>query len=222
MNLNNLNQEIATIDASIASSNSYITAVSNFILDDWFFTLLYRMVDFTGIPQGADHWTWIDDNDTTPPFYAKIQLHASVTMPASSAFDNELISYKQELTDQTNITLNGLQRRRGIIVRWQGLSDSRMAAYRLGIDRPNHATWLDQIIIDDDTVTLGQLEVEDALYKAEYDSESYKRNREKELPLIKDLIISMWERFVEGRPANVTTDAIEAKRQAIKTKYPKS
>jgi len=56
-------------------------------------------------------------------------------------------------------------------------------------------------------------------WKAEYDAQEYARNRKAEYPSINDLIVALWENVVEERAASVIE--LEAKRQAIKTKYPK-
>jgi len=55
--------------------------------------------------------------------------------------------------------------------------------------------------------------------QAEYDSQAYARNRQAEYPSLDDLIVALWEGVVEERMASVT--ALEALRQAVKTKYPK-
>ena len=47
----------------------------------------------------------------------------------------------------------------------------------------------------------------------------YSRNREAEYPSIDELIVALWEGVVEERMAAVTK--LEAKRQAVKLKYPK-
>ena len=51
------------------------------------------------------------------------------------------------------------------------------------------------------------------------DDLAYAENREREYPLLDDLIVALWEGVVEERMASVT--ALEALRQAVKTKYPK-
>ena len=55
--------------------------------------------------------------------------------------------------------------------------------------------------------------------QAEYDAQDYARNRQAEYPSLDDLIVALWEGVVEERMASVT--ALEALRQAVKTKYPK-
>ena len=54
--------------------------------------------------------------------------------------------------------------------------------------------------------------------KEEYD-ESPQGKRFKEYPALEDLIVALWENVVEERTAAVIS--LEAKRQAVKTKYPK-
>ena len=56
-------------------------------------------------------------------------------------------------------------------------------------------------------------------WQSEYDSQEYARNRQAEYPSINELVVALWEGVVEERMASVT--ALEAVRQAVKTKYPK-
>ena len=56
-------------------------------------------------------------------------------------------------------------------------------------------------------------------WQAEYDSQEYARNRQAEYPSIDELIVALWENVVEERASAVVS--LEAKRQAVKTKYPK-
>ena len=56
-------------------------------------------------------------------------------------------------------------------------------------------------------------------WQSEYDSQEYARNRQAEYPSINELVVALWEGVVEERMASVT--ALEALRQAVKTKYPK-
>ena len=55
--------------------------------------------------------------------------------------------------------------------------------------------------------------------QSEYDAQEYARNRQEEYPSIDDLIVALWENVVEERASAVVS--LEAKRQAVKTKYPK-
>ena len=63
------------------------------------------------------------------------------------------------------------------------------------------------------------IEAAHAEWKAEYDAQEYARNRQAEYPSIDDLIVALWENVVEERASAVVS--LEAKRQAVKTKYPK-
>ena len=56
-------------------------------------------------------------------------------------------------------------------------------------------------------------------WQAEYDAQEYARNREAEYPSVDELVVALWEGVVEERMAAVTK--LEAKRQAVKLKYPK-
>ena len=53
----------------------------------------------------------------------------------------------------------------------------------------------------------------------EVDERPYNEKRLSEYPSIDELIVALWEGVVEERMASVT--ALEAGRQAVKTKYPK-
>ena len=53
----------------------------------------------------------------------------------------------------------------------------------------------------------------------EPDTRTYAEKRQAEYPSIDELTVALWEGVVEERMASVT--ALEADRQAVKTKYPK-
>ena len=59
-----------------------------------------------------------------------------------------------------------------------------------------------------------------ASLQAEYDSQEYARKRQLEYPSLNELIVALWENVIEERAASVIE--LEAKRQDVKTKYPKS
>jgi len=67
--------------------------------------------------------------------------------------------------------------------------------------------------------TVPEIEAAHAEWQTEYDAQEYARNRQAEYPSLDDLIVALWEGVVEERMASVT--ALEALRQAVKTKYPK-
>ena len=55
--------------------------------------------------------------------------------------------------------------------------------------------------------------------QADYDAKKYLRDRQLKYPNTKDLIVALWEKVVEGR--SESADALEVKRQQIKTAHPK-
>ena len=68
--------------------------------------------------------------------------------------------------------------------------------------------------------TEAEIETAHAEWQEEYDAQEYARNRQAEYPSINDLIVALWENVIEERAASVIE--LEAKRQDVKTKYPKS
>jgi len=64
-----------------------------------------------------------------------------------------------------------------------------------------------------------EIEAADAEYQTAWNAQEYARKREPEYPSINDLIVALWENVVEERASAVVS--LEAKRQAVKTKYPK-
>ena len=71
---------------------------------------------------------------------------------------------------------------------------------------------------DDEKPTQEWLETELKRQQDAYDND-YARNRKEEYPSTDELIVALWEGVVEERMAAVTK--LEAKRQAVKLKYPK-
>ena len=67
--------------------------------------------------------------------------------------------------------------------------------------------------------TEAEIEVAHAEWQAEQDATQYQRDRQGEYPSIDEPVVALWEGVVEERMASVT--ALEAGRQAVKTKYPK-
>ena len=67
--------------------------------------------------------------------------------------------------------------------------------------------------------SVADIEAAHAELQTEHDAQEYARNRQAEYPSIDDLIVALWENVVEERASAVVS--LEAKRQAVKTKYPK-
>jgi len=76
-------------------------------------------------------------------------------------------------------------------------------------------TWHDG---NPNSITLEQITAKQKEVKDAYDND-HARKREVEYPSIDELIVALWEGVVEERMAAVTK--LEAKRQAVKLKYPK-
>ena len=91
---------------------------------------------------------------------------------------------------------------------WFGWSDSKNKVYANLI-----------IYGDQEKPTQEFLESELARLQSEYDAQDYARNRQAEYPSTDDLIVALWENVIEERAASVIE--LEAKRQDVKTKYPK-
>ena len=71
----------------------------------------------------------------------------------------------------------------------------------------------------DEKPTQEWLEAELTRQQTAYDND-YARKRLAEYPSIDELVVALWEGVVEERMAAVTK--LEGKRQAVKTKYPKT
>jgi len=67
--------------------------------------------------------------------------------------------------------------------------------------------------------TESEIETAHAEWQAEQDATQYQRDRKAEYPSMDELVVALWEGVVEERMASIT--ALEADRQAVKTKYPK-
>ena len=74
---------------------------------------------------------------------------------------------------------------------------------------------------DDNIVTLDETKIaeEEAKLQAEFAARAYSRNRQQNYPNEHDLLIALWEKVMEGR--SESADALEVKRQEIKTAHPK-
>ena len=55
--------------------------------------------------------------------------------------------------------------------------------------------------------------------QSEFNAQAYSRNRQQNYPNTDDLIVALWEKVMEGR--SESADALEVKRQEVKTAHPK-
>ena len=95
-----------------------------------------------------------------------------------------------------------------------GLNGNR---YRLDQSNPPH--YFIEWSGSDPQPTEAELQSAWDSYVAEQAATQYQRDRQAEYPSIDELVVALWEGVVEERMASVT--ALEADRQAVKTKYPK-
>ena len=75
---------------------------------------------------------------------------------------------------------------------------------------PGIVTWKEDAT---DIPTSEEIDAEVIRLKAEYDALEYSRNREEEFPSIQDLVVALYDTDDKS--------AVEAKRAAVKAKYPK-
>ena len=86
---------------------------------------------------------------------------------------------------------------------------------RVSVNGSDQITWHDE---NPNNITASQIQAKQAELQAAYDND-HARKRKEEYPSIDELVGALWEGVVEERMAAVTS--LEAKRQAVKLKYPK-
>ena len=130
--------------------------------------------------------------------------------------DDEFIIYKTELLDAEyeRIRIQDLKDR------IEALDEANYAHAVLHPEIPNAAVYRRKQILENPNhieaeANLLEIEAQDIELKAAKDSVAYIEKRKAEYPTTEELIIAMWE----GSQTEI--DALEAKRQTIKTKYPK-
>ena len=64
-----------------------------------------------------------------------------------------------------------------------------------------------------------QIQTKLAELQSAFDAQAYSRDRQKNYPNEHDLLIALWEKVMEGR--SESADALEVKRQEVKTANPK-
>lgn len=79
--------------------------------------------------------------------------------------------------------------------------------------------YIEKWLSSSDRPITADIEEAHAVWQAAHDTSEYARKRESEYPSVNELIVALWEGVVEERMAAVTK--LEAKRQAVKLKYPK-
>ena len=87
-------------------------------------------------------------------------------------------------------------------------------AYR--IDADNN---VEIVRIDPESVTVEAIKLRAVELEKDFTNIKYQRNRASEYPNTNDLIVALWEKVIEGR--SESADALEVKRQEVKTAHPK-
>ena len=100
-----------------------------------------------------------------------------------------------------------------------GLEKLGFALKDFVLQNDGDGTYIKEWFSDKSRPTTADIEAAHAEWQVEYDAQEYARNREAEYPSVDELVVALWEGVVEERMAAVTQ--LEAKRQAVKLKYPK-
>lgn len=87
----------------------------------------------------------------------------------------------------------------------------------VGVDETNSA--INSSDPKDFGVTWDEVVAKQKELQAEFDSQAYARTRQQNYPNEHDLLIALWEKVMEGR--SKSADALEVKRQEVKTANPK-
>ncbi|NBU69994.1 MAG: hypothetical protein EBS53_00870 [Bacteroidetes bacterium] len=127
--------------------------------------------------------------------------------------------YKNKIIDTPQtIVIDGVQHPASIFTLW-----SKQELKTLGIKKyhPAYPTTGERIVFTETE------EIKDEIYeriKTEpeppaQDNRTYSEKRLAEYPDLEELTIALWEKVMEGRPE--AAEALEARRQGIKAKYPK-
>ena len=124
----------------------------------------------------------------------------------------------QTITSPKGLTINGVQHPETIFYLW-----SKPELAEIGI-KPYHPA---SVPAGERVTSSFTEEVDGEIYERittevvppAPDTRSYAEKRAAEYPSLSELNVALWEKVVEGRPE--ASEALEAKRQEIKAKYPK-
>ena len=124
----------------------------------------------------------------------------------------------QTITSPRGITVNGVQHPETIFYLW-----SKPELAEIGI-KPYHPAYppAGQRVVSSRTEEVdGEIyeRIETEAVEPPADTRTYSEKRAAEYPSLSELNVALWEKVVEGRPE--ASEALEAKRQEIKAKYPK-
>jgi len=200
--------------------------ISALTINDCFFEILHRLVDFSEVPEGESHYELSEEELS---LYERLTLHVSLEKPSLEAMEADLITYKAELTAAEEARLVEVARKADLADRFNALSDINAAYGELGhfAGQPNTAIWLKDLLVNEDheaaEAAMVALEARDTEVSAARSAVAYKEEREKEYEkegvTKSEMIVALWEKVIEDRPESA--DALQTKRQAVKVKIPK-
>lgn len=198
---------------------SEITAIT---LESHFFAVLSRLIDLTLTPEGEAAYE-IAEQIADESMYDRTTLNVAFTKPLLSDMEAELVIFKQELTDTENARLAEKARLDDLDSRFNAIGDRDggfPSFHKLALGSNPAAYYRDSIKAESDPVVaesrMAAIEAQEVLEIAEMNATKYIEDRKKEYPTTDELIVALWE----GDQSVI--DALETKRQATKTKYPKS
>lgn len=202
-------------------------------INDVFFQLLYRLVDFSEIPENEERYIFIEEPNYDD-LYNSIIIHESLSMPDLSAFEAELLVYQEELRVEEQARLDEIARKEALYARWNVIKnrDSGVPAfYALKSEIPNAEKYIKVLIEDisrklEASDFLNALEEKDSEIVTEIESIQYMVDREQAYPKIGDQLDSIYKAFKYLKDAGVNIgidgDAWLAELQSVKITYPKS
>jgi len=154
--------------------------ISALTIDDCFFEILHRLVDFSEVPEGESHYELSEEELS---LYERLTLHVSLEKPSLEAMEADLITYKAELTAAEEARLAEVARKADLADRFNALSDINAAYGELGhfAGQPNTAIWLKDLLVNDDheaaEAALAALEAKDTEVVATRSSLAYQDAR---------------------------------------------
>lgn len=191
-----------------------LQVINEWTVDSVIERLVHRMYDLSQVNTmpGENAYDFVPYEKT----YQNLILHPSLPKLPLSDFEAELVEVKNTELSRVEKKFDKLIKERDIKLRIDALDEYTIA---VSCPVPNSELWIKQLIAENavDTVTL--MEGLNSSFLEERAANEYIEKREKEYPSVKEMIVALWESVVEKRPAEM--EKLQAKREAIKLKYPK-
>lgn len=124
----------------------------------------------------------------------------------------------QTISSPRGITINGIQHPQTIFQLW---TKPELAEIGIKPYHPAYAPAGERVVSSTTEEVDGEVYeriTTEAVPEPE-DTRTYAEKRAAEYPSLSELNVALWEKVVEGRPES--SEALEAKRQEVKAKYPK-